>query len=100
MYKETFQLPFMSSISIYIVEKLKIIDRASGSLTPIHHRLMSLYSYKDGQIYTMLFVAQMIGAMWLCFLLFNLIAILAEDITLLGVGIFLVIVIPFFLIKG
>lgn len=99
-YKKHFQLAFFASLFIYLTETFKLMERFGSLLLPIHHRIVSLYSYTEGRVYTKLFVAQLAGSVYLCIFLSTVTAVLAEDALLLYYGFFLSLLVPLLLFKG
>ena len=99
-YGEHFQLAFMTPVSLFILDKLKVMEKYSGKLLKIHHRIVGIYGQKNGLIYTKLFLAQVISAMILVLLFTTLFGSIQNNYDFVYFGLFLAIVTPLFLIKG
>lgn len=99
-YKQHFQLAFLAPIFISMTEQLNVAERLSAYIETIQHRMMSLYGFKEGKVYTFLFVAQLVGSVYVCFFLATVLALLAEDMVILALGVCLALLVPFVLIQG
>lgn len=99
-HKGTFQLEFMAPVSLFLIDKFKILARLNNRMNVIHQKIMMLYGNKKGLAYTKMFVAQLISLM-LILLLFSLILAIAADgeVILAVLGAVFVIVTPMLMIR-
>ena len=99
-YGSTFQFSFIANVSLYIIDKLKLMERFENKLTYIHHKVISIYGNKHGFLYTKMFVAQLISSVILFLFIFSLFAAFNNDPIILFYGIIIVVIIPILLVKG
>lgn len=96
---ELFQFSFMASGSLFIIDKLRVMERFSTRVTNIHHKIIFLFGSKNGFIYTKLFIAQLISAVLLFLLVFTILAAINNDSVILTYGVIISVTIPFYLVK-
>jgi len=95
-----FPLSFMAPISLYLLDKTRLMDRFPNQVAWIHHKIMALYGRNHGFAYTRLFIAQLLSFIIIVCFLTVFFLLLSKDILLLYYGIILMIFVPVFLIKG
>lgn len=99
-YKSKYALMFMAPVSLYFVDRFKVMERFYGQISKIQQKMISLYGNKTALQHTKMYVAQLISIVLLCLLGTLMFTSVAEgDITILIVGLFFTIVIPYAMVE-
>ncbi len=98
-YEGSLQFVFLIAPSLYLIDKLSLVERFPKLIASIHLKIIKLYGTNNASIYTKVFVAQLISAILIFLLLFSLVALINKDLFLFYFGFVFVIVITFLLIK-
>lgn len=96
---KAFQFSFMAPTSLFIIDRLKIMERFSHRVTLIHQKMISIHGSKVSYSYTRLFLAQVISAVLLIFWASILFAVINQDLLVFYYGIGLSILVPLFLFR-
>ena len=99
-FKDQYPLLFMAPVSLYLVDKLKIMERLYGQIAKIQQKMISLYGNRTALQHTKMYVAQLISTALICFLGTFLFTALSEgDTTILVVGLIFTLIIPYAMIS-
>ncbi len=86
--KLDFQLLFMAPISLFIIDRLYLIERSYTIIERIHHSIIKLYQPKNGLAYTKMFIAQIISTLYIVMILITGVTLFNEaDFTIFFFGI-------------
>ncbi|HET7627424.1 MAG TPA: type II secretion system F family protein [Bacillales bacterium] len=98
--KDEFSLHFMAPVSLYLLDRFKIIERFYGRISMIQQKIMKLHGHKEAIPYTKMFVAQLISVVLIGFLATCLMAYIGNGDQLLFIaGIAMTAFMPAFMIK-
>ncbi|QGH34090.1 type II secretion system protein [Gracilibacillus salitolerans] len=99
--KADFQFLFMAPASLWLIDRVKLIERLSTQITAIQFKVAILYSAgKQVPQYTKMFLAQTISVILLCLAGGSLFAVLnGGDVRFVVFAIILAIIIPFVSVK-
>lgn len=98
-YKDKYALLFMAPVSLYLIDRFKIMERFYGQISKIQQKMISLYGNKTALQHTKMYLGQLISIFLLCVLGTLMFTAVAEgDITILLVGTFFTFVIPYAMI--
>ncbi|WP_165767877.1 type II secretion system F family protein [Virgibacillus indicus] len=99
-YKDRYPLMFMASVSLYIIDGLKIMERLYGQISKIQQKMISLYGNRTALQHTRMYVAQLISTALVCLLGTFLFTLLSEgDPTILVVGLLFTFMVPYAMIS-
>lgn len=98
-YGVTFQFNFMAPSTLYLIDKLSLIERFPKTITYIHHKIIKIYGTNNAAIYTKLFVSQLISAILIFLLFFSLLGLINKDLVFFYFGFIFVAIITILLIK-
>lgn len=95
-YKGKYSLMFMAPVSLHLIDRFKLMERLYGQISKVQQKMISLYGNKTALQHTRMYVAQLISIILICVLgTLMATAITYGDITILVVGLFFSVVIPF-----
>lgn len=98
--KKEFQITFLAPVSLYLIEKLRFIERFPALIGQIQRKMINLYGVKIAINYTIMFLAQLISTFILTLMLSFLFALVGEgDHSIFAVGLFVSIILPVFMYK-
>ena len=94
-----FQFSFMAPTTLYLIDKLRLLERFPKTTTSIHHKIIKIYGTNNAAIYTKLFVSQLISTILIFLLFFSLLGFINEDSVVFYFGFIFTGIISFLLIK-
>lgn len=77
-YAADFQLIFLAPVSLYIIDRTKLIDRHFPFVQGIHSRIIKLYGAKNVLAYTKMYLAQIISAIIITILMATIFSLLLD----------------------
>lgn len=100
-YKRHFQFSWLAPLAITVIEKSNLMIRFAKHIIKIQLHIALLYGEQHAHRYTLMFIAQMLAAIWLCSV-FIIILFIANggDMMVLFAGAVIVVFIPFVMLKG
>lgn len=95
-YKDNYALMFMAPVSLYLIDRFKIMERLYGQVSKVQQKMISLYGNKTALQHTKMYVAQLISIVLICILGTLMFTAVAEgDVTILVVGLLFTLLIPY-----
>lgn len=99
-FKNEYQLLFMAPVSLFLIEKLKIMETFYGPISKIQQKMISLHGNRTALLHTRMFIAQLISMVLLCLIGTFVFTLVSEgDGMILIVGLFFSLLIPYFFIN-
>lgn len=99
-FKGTYPLLFLAPISLYILDKFKIMERFYSQIAKIQQKMISLYGNRTALQHTRMYFAQLISIVLLCLIGSFLFSALADgDTTIFVTGMFFTIALPYAMVK-
>ncbi|GGH77607.1 type II secretion system F family protein [Pullulanibacillus pueri] len=99
-YKSGSSLVFMAPVSLYIIDRLNIIDRLYSRISFVQRTMISLYGSRDALQYTKMFLAQLISTVLICLLGSSVFALLSQgDTTIFIAGCIITVMVPVVMFK-
>lgn len=99
-FKDQYPLLFMAPVSLYIIDKLKIMERLYGQIAKIQQKMISLYGNRTALQHTRMYIAQLISVTLVCLLGSFLFTIAADgDTTIFVAGMIFTIMLPYAMIN-
>lgn len=95
----SFKLKFLAPASLYILNQFKLMKRIAFYTIKVHEKIVVIYGNKPAREITQLFIAEVLTQMYLCLIGGTLFTIIANDLTAIGFGLFVAIIIPFIGLK-
>lgn len=95
-YKGKYALMFMAPVSLYLIDRFKIMEKLYSQISKVQQKMISLYGNKTALQHTRMYVAQLISIILICLLGTLMFTAVAEgDVVFLVVGLLFTIVIPY-----
>ncbi|MBC5637332.1 type II secretion system F family protein [Ornithinibacillus sp. BX22] len=99
-FKGQYPLMFLAPVSLFIVDKLKIMERFYSQIAKIQQKMISLYGNRTALQHTRIYLAQLISIVLITIIGALLFTALAEgDMAIFVTGIFFAILLPYAMIK-
>jgi tight adherence protein C len=95
----SFKLKALAPASLYMLNKLKLMKRIDFYTIKVHEKVVILYGNKQAREITQWFIAEILTQIYLCLIGGTLFTILSNDLTAIGFGVFVAILIPFIGLK-
>ncbi|NGP44453.1 type II secretion system F family protein [Bacillaceae bacterium SIJ1] len=99
-YEKEFQLVFLAPISLFIIEKMKVMERFPHQITQLHQKIIRLYGNRTALDYTRMTLAQLLSFSLAVLFIFTLLAAVNEgDNALFFLGFFMAVIVPPLMIR-
>ncbi|RDW21716.1 type II secretion system F family protein [Oceanobacillus chungangensis] len=99
-FKDKYQLMIMAPVSLYLIDKLKIMERFYSQIAKIQQKMISLYGNRTALQHTRMFIAQLISIVLVCILGTFLFTLVSEgDQTIFFVGLLFTVLLPIAMIS-
>jgi len=95
----SFKLKILAPASLYILKQFKLMKRIDFYTIKVHEKVVILYGNKQAREITQWFIAEIFTQMYLCLVGGTLFTAISNDLTAIGFGIFVAIIIPFIGLK-
>ncbi|MFS1512610.1 type II secretion system F family protein [Chengkuizengella sp. SCS-71B] len=99
-FGEPFQLNILNPISLYLIDRLKLMDHFSNKMESLHVKLQFLYGSEKVIPYKKMYVAQIIStSLCIIFFFIGVVIFIGMSTELMVIGLILLIVLPFLLYR-
>ncbi|WP_330948632.1 type II secretion system F family protein [Virgibacillus sp. MG-45] len=99
-FKDQYPLMFMAPVSLFLIDKFKIMERLYGQIVKVQQKMISLYGNRTALQHTKIYIAQLISIALICLLGTLLFTALAEgDVTIFVVGLIFTCFMPFAMVS-
>lgn len=99
-FKDQYPLLFMAPVSLFIIDKFKIMERLYSQIAKIQQKMISLYGNRTALQHTRMYVAQLISSALVCLLGTFLFTLISEgDQTIFIVGMIFTVMLPYAMIS-
>ncbi|MFD2046162.1 type II secretion system F family protein [Ornithinibacillus salinisoli] len=99
-FKGQYPLLFLAPVSLFIMDKFKIMETLYGQIVKVQQKMISLYGNRTALQHTRMYLAQLISIVLLCAVGTLLFTALAEgDMAILIVGLFFTLIMPYAMVN-
>ncbi|HEU5140382.1 MAG TPA: type II secretion system F family protein [Bacillales bacterium] len=97
---DEFPLSFMAPVSLYLIDKFRVMERYYGKVSILQQKIISLHGNKAGLAYTKMFVAQLLSSILLGVLASAILAVLGDgDDVIFAAGCMITVIVPVLMIR-